>query len=142
MTTIQTSKGKGTQWLLIGGVAHGETLWVKGGDSILYPDSNKDAAPYFSNIRYIGHRFFFNGHKYQIGCIDEKDIVLSEVCELITKTKLAPIDAIERCIHCDGAGEVHGVDGEWRGTCTECLKSESEVQQIEERVESWHQTYK
>lgn len=33
MTTIQTSKGKGTQWLLIGGVAHGETLWVKGGDS-------------------------------------------------------------------------------------------------------------
>jgi hypothetical protein len=29
-------------------------------------------------------------------------------------------EVTERCIYCDGTGEVHGVDGEWRGTCTEC----------------------
>lgn len=25
-----------------------------------------------------------------------------------------------RCTYCDGTGDVHGLDGEWRGVCTEC----------------------
>jgi hypothetical protein len=25
-----------------------------------------------------------------------------------------------RCSYCDGTGDVHGIDGEWRGICTEC----------------------
>lgn len=25
-----------------------------------------------------------------------------------------------RCEYCDGTGDVHSLDGEWRGTCTEC----------------------
>lgn len=25
-----------------------------------------------------------------------------------------------RCSYCDGTGDVHGLDGEWRGECTEC----------------------
>lgn len=29
-----------------------------------------------------------------------------------------------RCGYCDGTGDVHGLDGEWRGTCTECPAAE------------------
>lgn len=25
-----------------------------------------------------------------------------------------------RCAYCDGTGDVHSIDGEWRGVCTEC----------------------
>lgn len=25
-----------------------------------------------------------------------------------------------RCGYCDGTGDVHSLDGEWRGVCTEC----------------------
>jgi len=25
-----------------------------------------------------------------------------------------------RCQYCDGTGDVHSIDGEWRGECTEC----------------------
>lgn len=25
-----------------------------------------------------------------------------------------------RCEYCDGTGDVHSIDGEWRGECTEC----------------------
>lgn len=25
-----------------------------------------------------------------------------------------------RCEYCDGTGDVHSIDGEWRGICTEC----------------------
>jgi len=25
-----------------------------------------------------------------------------------------------RCEYCDGTGDVHSIDGEWRGVCTEC----------------------
>lgn len=32
-------------------------------------------------------------------------------------TKLQPQG---RCPYCDDTGDVHGLDGEWRGTCTEC----------------------
>ena len=30
-----------------------------------------------------------------------------------------PADA-PHCKYCDGTGDVHGIDGEWRGRCTEC----------------------
>lgn len=28
------------------------------------------------------------------------------------------VRAPARCLHCDGTGDVHSIDGEWRGRCT------------------------
>jgi hypothetical protein len=28
--------------------------------------------------------------------------------------------SFERCQYCDGTGDVHSIDGEWRGECTAC----------------------
>jgi hypothetical protein len=37
------------------------------------------------------------------------------------KAALASNKATEaRCQYCDGTGDVHSIDGEWRGECTEC----------------------
>lgn len=30
-----------------------------------------------------------------------------------------------RCGYCDGTGDVHSIDGEWRGVCTECEAGEA-----------------
>lgn len=30
-----------------------------------------------------------------------------------------------RCPYCDGTGDVHSIDGEWRGVCTECTPAEA-----------------
>ena len=35
-------------------------------------------------------------------------------------TEQAKAGKVERCRYCDGTGDVHSLDGEWRGTCTEC----------------------
>lgn len=32
-----------------------------------------------------------------------------------------------RCEYCDGTGDVHGIDGEWRGECTECKTPDAPV---------------
>ncbi|MFM0503911.1 hypothetical protein [Paraburkholderia caffeinilytica] len=29
-------------------------------------------------------------------------------------------EAFRHCQYCDGTGDVHSIDGEWRGECTEC----------------------
>jgi uncharacterized paraquat-inducible protein A len=36
--------------------------------------------------------------------------------------------SFERCQYCDGTGDVHSIDGEWRGECTECDASKPEHQ--------------
>lgn len=39
----------------------------------------------------------------------------------IVKPTAEPVAQGEaRCQYCDGTGDVHGIDGEWRGSCTEC----------------------
>lgn len=35
-------------------------------------------------------------------------------------TPAAAVADAKPCTYCDGTGDVHGFDGEWRGTCTEC----------------------
>src|SRR4051794_26641961 len=38
--------------------------------------------------------------------------------DLAIKQKIAADSQEEkRCEYCDGTGDVHGIDGEWRGTC-------------------------
>lgn len=32
-----------------------------------------------------------------------------------------------RCQYCDGTGDVHSIDGEWRGECTECDAAKSKA---------------
>jgi uncharacterized paraquat-inducible protein A len=41
---------------------------------------------------------------------------------------LAKADSLKRCEYCDGTGDVHSIDGEWRGECTECDASKPERQ--------------
>lgn len=33
---------------------------------------------------------------------------------------LAKAESFKRCEYCDGTGDVHSIDGEWRGECTAC----------------------
>ena len=33
------------------------------------------------------------------------------------------IDSAATCVYCDGTGDVHSMDGQLRGVCTECVKS-------------------
>lgn len=35
--------------------------------------------------------------------------------------------ATKRCEYCDGTGDVHSIDGEWRGVCTECHPASARV---------------
>lgn len=41
-----------------------------------------------------------------------------------TEEKLKELNATQQpeppCAYCDGTGDVHSIDGEWRGICTEC----------------------
>lgn len=49
---------------------------------------------------------------YRIGAIyDGKSYSVAEPCA-------ADIYEEIRCEHCDGTGDVHSIDGEWRGRCT------------------------
>lgn len=49
---------------------------------------------------------------YRIGAIfDGMSFSVAEPCA-------ADIYEEIRCEHCDGTGDVHGIDGEWRGRCT------------------------
>lgn len=32
--------------------------------------------------------------------------------------------ADKRCQYCDNTGDVHSIDGEWRGVCTECKRAD------------------
>lgn len=45
-----------------------------------------------------------------------------KVGKVVMETGLLPATAQQepRCSYCDGTGDVHSIDGEWRGICTEC----------------------
>jgi hypothetical protein len=36
---------------------------------------------------------------------------------MLAAAPAAPAPVEQRCTYCDGTGDVHGIDGEWRGTC-------------------------
>lgn len=48
--------------------------------------------------------------------LKERDALIAE-CE---RLKAENEQLRGRCEYCDGTGDVHGLDGEWRGECTEC----------------------
>lgn len=49
------------------------------------------------------------------------DDQIYEFASARVKAALASNKAVvPRCQYCDGTGDVHSIDGEWRGECTEC----------------------
>jgi len=76
----------GEQWLLIGGVAHGQTMWIKCGNSVLF--AGEDDKMY----QYIGHGYVLDGRLYRIGALAVGDVVPSVVEELIRKKDLQPLE--------------------------------------------------
>ena len=46
----------------------------------------------------------------------QPEICGSKECEFCRDTA-APAPVEQRCTYCDGTGDVHSIDGEWRGTC-------------------------
>lgn len=50
------------------------------------------------------------------------DVPTNGVAAVKTKGKqdspITQLDQKERCPYCDGTGDVHSIDGQWRGTCT------------------------
>jgi uncharacterized paraquat-inducible protein A len=58
------------------------------------------------------------------------DYTADEAHDFATRMRraLAKAESFERCEYCDGTGDVHSIDGEWRGECTECDASKPERQ--------------
>jgi len=40
----------------------------------------------------------------------------------------------QRCTYCDGTGDVHSPDGEWRGACTQCAQPTDRIQRQAEEL--------
>lgn len=45
------------------------------------------------------------------------DVIYREIAKLRDGIAAAPSPVEQRCTYCDGTGDVHGIDGEWRGSC-------------------------
>jgi len=54
---------------------------------------------------------------------DEDEFV--DIAQSVLRRFAAPTPAPARCEYCDGTGDVHSLDGEWRGECTECKPDHS-----------------
>ena len=50
-------------------------------------------------------------------------------CDL-SKVGLDPVSERERCSFCDDTGDVHAIDGQWRGVCTCAAGEPGDVQEI------------
>lgn len=58
-----------------------------------------------------------------MGCCTGEDMGINEVVEqsLRSDERFRNLTVTpERCEYCDGTGDVHSFDGEWRGECHEC----------------------
>lgn len=80
---------KQTQWLLIGGDGHGKTLWIKGGNSVLFPMKHS-----YANQRYEGSEYCHGRRFFQLGLCDPTPEQRDEIPALIVETKLSPLDAV------------------------------------------------
>lgn len=87
-----------TQWLLVGGPAHGKTIWVKGGESVMW------AVYDGKHIQYRRQVVLFEGEYYCIGSqarLDDDN--LQYVSQTLLEAKFArrnffskgPGDAVE-----------------------------------------------
>lgn len=70
-----------TQWLLIGGPGHGETLWTDSA-TVYYP------GKCLENYLYTGNDYVHDGKLYRIGVHNAVSEQMSAIPELINKTKL------------------------------------------------------
>ena len=43
----------------------------------------------------------------------------------------------QQCTYCDGTGDVHGIDGEWRGTCPCAAAPAPQAQPVKEMPHGW-----
>jgi hypothetical protein len=77
---------KNIQWLLIGGVAHGKTLWIKGGNSVNFPIENS-----FAVQQYVGENYVHDGQLYRIGLHNPTIEEVKKIPLLITEVKLEPL---------------------------------------------------
>lgn len=78
-----------TQWLLIGGPAHGQTLNIKAGSQVRYPHT--DGEDYL----YVGQVFLLDGKPYRLGvCFSEGGDKVSEAerARLIREKQLRPLE--------------------------------------------------
>lgn len=64
----------------------------------------------------VGYVFAGHGLDY-IGCVIS-GTPSEDYVPLYAAPAVQPSQA--RCQYCDGTGDVHGIDGEWRGSCTAC----------------------
>lgn len=71
------------QWLLIGGPADGETVWVKAGTSVRWSEGK--------DYEYRGHNYLEGGRMYRVGAIDPNDLLPSKVRDLIHSKTLQHI---------------------------------------------------
>ena len=84
-----------------------------------------------------------------IGYIDRKDIARLSNYKAMIWPGTNEIDAVAvylaapqeaaRCKTCDGTGDVHGIDGEWRGECTVCEAAQPDglSSAIERGTKAW-----
>lgn len=76
------------QWLLVGGPAHGRTLWIKAGTSVQW--GADDGTVYLYEGRDFAHGAV-RGALYRIGvCTGGGDVDMDQVPRLIAETGLQP----------------------------------------------------
>jgi len=73
---------------------------------------------------YLGNNWSGNGYWHQFAKVESPTVVWCEVKD----TELPMIEET-RCEYCDGTGDVHRLDGEWLGECTECDSAKAREQQ-------------
>lgn len=58
----------------------------------------------------------------------ECDIAFIDANIALCEADLARVvEPVARCKYCDDTGDVHGIDGEWRGVCTACDASKKDA---------------
>jgi hypothetical protein len=76
------------QWLFVGGPADGATLWVDGGNTVIF--STDDGA----KVEYRGHDYVKGSCVYRVAAIDPQDLLSSKVVDWILFTGLKPVESL------------------------------------------------
>jgi hypothetical protein len=74
------------QWLLVGGPADGQTIWVEADRP--YIAVREDGG---MEYEYAGHQFQYGGGIFRVGAIGPNDLLPSKVASLIRSSGLQPI---------------------------------------------------
>lgn len=70
-----------------------------------------ERSEYKDRVRYVADRT-----RFLLGELTEEPDILAYDPDL-TQAVMAAQDEVDPCFQCDGTGDVHGLDGEWRGYC-------------------------